>query len=144
VEPGDVNECWLWKGRRNKKFKYGYIDLTEDGKSKQLLAHRIAYEINCGPIPEGLQVCHKCDNPPCVNHHHLFVGTALDNSRDCISKGRNSRGERAHGAKLTANAVIEIRKRAAAGEKFVSIGKDYNINSQHVGRIVRKERWAHV
>lgn len=77
--------CWEWHGAR---FKQGYGILTIGGKS--LLAHRVSVELSTGkPIPEGMLVCHHCDNPPCVRPDHLFVGTDGDNVRDCVQKGRN-------------------------------------------------------
>ncbi len=77
-----VGECWEFDGN----ISHGYGRLTVDGK--RVLAHRYSYEKFVGPILEGLMVCHKCDNPPCVNPDHLFLGTQLDNIRDCIAKGR--------------------------------------------------------
>lgn len=76
--------CWIWTGYCQKN-GYGTIHC---GKGSIKRAHRISYEIHCGKIPDGLYVCHKCDNPSCVRPDHLFLGTQLDNIRDCISKGR--------------------------------------------------------
>jgi hypothetical protein len=107
--------CWEWAG---------YID--EDGygifkiNGNPLRAHRISYLLLVGPIPPGLLVCHKCDNRKCVNPDHLFLGTHLDNSIDCIKKGRRAKhpkqparpnccGEKIPSHKLTNNQVIEIR-----------------------------------
>ena len=86
VEPmmDDVG-CWLWVGRRDS---YGYGKL---GK-KQTASHRLSWTIHFGPIPSGLCVLHRCDNPPCVNPAHLFLGTQLDNIRDMNAKGRGKAG----------------------------------------------------
>lgn len=78
------NACWEWQGTRNSG-GYGTLSGNENG----LLAHRVAYEILVGEIPKGMFVCHKCDNPPCCNPSHLFLGTPKDNIRDMIDKGRH-------------------------------------------------------
>jgi hypothetical protein len=79
----DPHVCWEWQGTRNK---YGYGTLTYDHRTAK--AHRIAYTICVGPIPEGMQVLHYCDNPPCINPKHLFLGTVKDNVHDALRKGR--------------------------------------------------------
>lgn len=96
--------CHLWKGGTLKE--YGSFALL--GKTK--LAHRLAWEISRGPIPDGLFVCHRCDNPRCVNPDHLFVGTHTDNMRDMHSKGRGRCLDEHGQAKLKETDVIEIRK----------------------------------
>lgn len=80
----DGDGCWEWCGALDG---HGYGRTWRDGG--RFLAHRRAWECVNGPIPEGMFVCHKCDNPPCCNPDHLFVGTALDNMRDAIRKGRH-------------------------------------------------------
>ncbi len=75
--------CWVWQGCIVRR--YGV--LGHDGK--QVKAHRVAWGLTNGPIPNGLSVLHKCDNPPCVRPDHLFLGTQLDNMRDCSAKGRS-------------------------------------------------------
>lgn len=85
-----VNEatgCWEWQAA---KLPSGYGQAIFEGRHYR--AHRMAYELWVGPIPEGMHVCHKCDNPPCCNPEHLFIGTAFDNMRDAASKGRLARG----------------------------------------------------
>lgn len=77
----DLGECWIWTGAR---MRYGYFQY---GK-KLIGAHRVAWELRNGPIPDGLYVLHRCDNPPCVRPDHLFLGTAADNTADMVAKGR--------------------------------------------------------
>ena len=78
-------DCWEFQGCRTD---FGHGQISADRKNIRLRAHRVAWEIWKGPIPEGLCVLHKCDNPPCCNPEHLFLGTKKDNTRDMISKGR--------------------------------------------------------
>ena len=81
----ELKDCWVWTGARDAS-GYGSFHMCARG---QVPAHRAAWEFNFGPIPPGLLVCHTCDNPPCVNPAHLFLGTYSDNMQDCISKGRH-------------------------------------------------------
>jgi hypothetical protein len=76
--------CWLWIGHRDKA-GYGKIGIT---KRRCKLAHRVAFELYNGPIPDDMDICHHCDNPPCCNPEHLFLGNALINARDKMAKGR--------------------------------------------------------
>jgi hypothetical protein len=86
-KPGGADACWLWTGTPdvNGYGKLWWFDHTNKGK----FAHRISWELHNGPIPDGLFVLHSCDNPPCVNPKHLFLGTQLDNMRDMVAKGRD-------------------------------------------------------
>lgn len=139
------NGCIEWGGvkvRSNGRDSHRYGRLTRDGKKH--LVHRVAFERAHGPIPDGMNVLHRCDNTSCCNPEHLFLGTQRDNMRDMSAKGRGSkiggpryRGEQAPGAKLTDHQVAEIRSRRAQGETTVALGLAYSVHSSHVSRIAR-------
>lgn len=94
VLPADHVECWLWQGWLSPQ-GYGRISYRDgNGKTRGVIAHRASYWIAFGELPSDLAVCHKCDNPPCVNPHHLFLGTAADNVADRDRKGRQAKGAR--------------------------------------------------
>ena len=78
-----MSECVIFQGTKSDK---GYGRVWHNGK--MVRAHRLAYETHVGPIPKGMFVCHRCDNPPCINPEHLFLGTTTDNIRDAVAKGR--------------------------------------------------------
>ena len=82
--------CWNWQGGKDRPDGYGCLHYADNGKRHSLKAHRVSWVIHNGPIPDGLWVLHKCDNPSCVNPNHLFLGTRQDNMLDAASKGRIS------------------------------------------------------
>ena len=132
VNKAGDDECWEWTGGcRNG---YGRFVL----RWCQTYAHRISWELAFGEIPKGLCALHKCDNPPCVNPKHLFLGTKKDNTDDMIKKGRHVvlYGEETWNCKLTDAQVVEIRRRYGRlgidGETSGALAKEFGISSQYV------------
>lgn len=129
------DDCWLWLGA---KYDGAYGSLRWGDRHDS--AHRISYLLAYGEFDRALNVLHKCDNPPCVNPKHLFLGTRTDNMRDKEAKGRGNqpRGATHHKAKLTTEQIQEIRTRYAAGNvSTTTLGREYNTHSSHISAIVR-------
>lgn len=121
--------------------KNGYIYIWLNGKNKRL--HRVIYEMHNGPIPEGMFVCHTCDNRACCNPAHLFIGTPQDNMTDRNIKNRQAKGESQGSAKLTANNVFEIRERLT-NETLKTIAASYGVTKQTISKIKNKRSWSHL
>ncbi len=154
---GKVNKtetCWLWTAKMSPS-GYGYTSL---GK-KNIRAHRASFEMAYGKIPDGLLVCHKCDNPACVRPDHLFLGTSADNSADMVAKGRVSkgqkhskvmktttnRGENCHLSKLAEKDVLDIRARCKPGQRnMTEVAKEYGLTRTTVQTIVYRKSWKHI
>src|SRR5580692_2166289 len=146
--------CWPWGGNHNA---HGYGFLVIGGRGKRVLAHRFSYEMHKGLIPTGLFVLHACDNPPCVNPAHLFLGTHKDNTRDSMEKGRHSppprspdhfsntekwkRGEEHYCAKLTENEVKSIRI-SAEGPR--ALARHFGVSKSLIYAIKKRTVWKHV
>jgi HNH endonuclease len=158
--------CWEWTGYLDRR---GYGRIGTGGRGQvMLLAHRAAWLLHFGTIPDGLMVCHACDNPRCVRVEHLFLGTAKDNTTDARNKGRFlsevrrmatqarsgdesyqrrdpsliRRGENSATAKLTWDEVHEIRRIYAAGlSTETALGRRYGVKVTTISAIVRKQTW---
>lgn len=115
--------CWEWRGYRRPS---GHGQIGRGTRVQGLDGtHRVAWEVSNGrPVPPGMFVCHRCDNPPCCNPDHLFLGTAADNANDMAQKGRGNgaRGTRNHNAKLTDEQVEQIRRRYEPPRKGLRYG----------------------
>jgi hypothetical protein len=136
--------CQEWQGLKHRQ---GYGEISFSCKKK--LTHRVAWILTYGAIPEGLSVLHRCDNPPCCNPDHLFLGTYRDNVHDCQSKGRgaNTKGEHNGRAKLTADQVLEIRALYETGSTSFSqtlLAKRFNVTKTQIGSIVHYKEWTHL
>ena len=137
-------ECWLWTASRKPN---GYGQFTK--KPLVFYAHRVAYEATYGPIPDGLNVCHRCDNPPCVRPDHLFIGTPLQNAQDKVAKGRGGNGWLKHSweaskAKLTPTQVLEVRRAFARGATRLQLAATYDLTPDSIGRIVTRKTYRDV
>ena len=135
--------CWNWKRHLNNK---GYGKLTIRGKGAYV--HRLSYELFVGTIPDGMFVCHHCDNSACVNPSHLFIGTQFDNMRDCANKERirvsavSMPGEENPASKLTQGDVCKIRERLAIGETQRVLAVDYSVSQATISDINTGRAWA--
>lgn len=143
VAKGQADECWEWQGA---KHPFGYGDIRWGGRTER--AHRVAWLLTHGPVPEGQCVCHTCDNPPCCNPAHLFVGSKADNLRDMREKGRDSKppllaGERSRTAKLTADDVENIRSNRTnlTGTALADL---FGVRPAAISDILRRKTWKHV
>jgi hypothetical protein len=137
IRLNETTGCWEWTGKQDR-YGYGKIKIN----AKWTLAHRVAYEMLAGPIPEGLCCLHRCDNPRCVNLDHLFLGTHLDNMKDCTLKGRRPSGERHYKAKLCESQVREIRKLVAGGMMLARVAEAFGVTSSNVRYICSGRTWA--
>lgn len=142
----DETGCWEWTGA----LTHGYGVINSGGAGKAIRAHRVAYELFVGPIPNGdgyhgTCVLHRCDNPPCVNPEHLFLGTNHDNVLDREAKERNrasrNKGNCNPAAKITESDVLAIR---ASNLKQRELAKLYGVTFQMISRIKRNKAWKHV
>ncbi len=135
----ETDTCWLWTGG---KTGLGYGMFVSHGQ--HTYAHRLCWEIVNGPILEGMCILHKCDNPLCVRPDHLALGTQADNMADCRVKGRNAWGEKNGLHKATAQQVIEIRQRYAAGETQTAMAREYSLDQSTLSDIVTGKSWKGV
>ena len=142
VRVGNVSECWEWQGSRGP---HGHGAVRRDGK--HIRATAIAWFLFHGEWPpEGMDICHHCDNPPCVNPAHLFIGTAKDNMQDAIRKGRFKflrprPGEHNNNAKLTWASVAEIRERYSAGENISQLSRAFRVARSTLREVVNGRNW---
>jgi hypothetical protein len=133
IKKGDG--CWGWRGSKDTR-GYGMFKVEENRNMK---AHRYSYEFYRGPIPEGMFVCHSCDNRLCTNPDHLFLGSARDNSKDMVDKERSARGEKHSQRKLTEEQVRAIR---ADPRVQRVIAEEYGLSQQGVNNIKTGRNWG--
>lgn len=146
VNKNAATGCWEWTGTTTK---FGYGMLGGSSPLWRKMAHRISFELFKGAIPEGLFVLHYCDNPPCVNPDHLFVGTTRDNVLDKERKGRGNhpRGNDLPISKLNPDAVREIRasyRRGVYGYGIPSMAKRFRVDEKSIRMLLAGKTWRHV
>lgn len=154
VKGKTVDDCWKWNA---SKFRSGYGQITHGelvGERKNLKSHRVSYELHFGKIPDGMAVCHTCDNPECSNPKHLFIGSFKDNAHDMIRKGRryDTSGENNGQAKITAKIAAKIRSDYSKNDpesgrhvrkKYsqAALGRKYGLSQTVIGDIIRGKTW---
>jgi len=130
--PHMTTPCWVWQGGR---YPDGYGSYRKRG------AHRMAYELTYGAIPRGVEVLHRCDNPPCINPEHLFLGTHAENMHDAINKGRMN----AQHPHLTADQVVAIRRRAATQPfTYSALAQEYGVSKYAIFDVIKRRSWKHL
>jgi hypothetical protein len=131
--------CWEWQRGRHRR-GYGGLKVA----NRHVKAHRYAWELTHGPIPCGMFVCHSCDNPPCCNPSHLFLGTPKDNQDDMRAKGRQAvvRGSSHRWAKLTEEQVSSIRSRYRSGEMGKDLASEFGVSRGLISLIVNNKVWV--
>lgn len=149
VDRRGPDECWPWKGGHNDR---GYGTLGRGrGADGHIYAHRLSYEMHHGPLPRDLQVCHHCDNPPCVNPAHLFLGTQIQNMADCTAKGRQATGaakanpgERNGRALLTREQVRAIRSSYVKRSRIFGsrqLAKQFGVSDGQIRAVAGGKAW---
>lgn len=132
--------CWIWVGALKNKFGHGAFKVGPR-KSKVEFAHRMSWQLVNGEIPDGMCVCHECDNPSCVNPDHLFIGTSADNTRDKVEKGRHVFGSAVHNANIDESIAKQIKSAFLPTKVLAEM---FGISRQSAADIVYGRTWKHV
>ena len=132
----DALDCFIWKGQITKE---GYARKWIRGRMQRL--NRVAWEWANGPVPDGMIVCHTCDNRACVNPDHLFLGTNADNSADMVAKGRSARGENHSQARLTDDDARAILN---SDETSDELAARFGVTRSTINRVRARTHWRHL
>lgn len=144
VKVNPVTGCWEWLGTKRNGYGRTTTGSRKDGTRKSISAHRLSYQLFKGDIPLSHEICHKCDNPCCINPDHLFAGTRQDNVDDRERKGRNvvPRGENNGRAKLTAHDVRAARiERSVNGTSYRKLADKYGVAKRTIMDAIKAVHW---
>jgi len=147
VKVNQQTGCWEWQKTKRNGYGRLIVGSRTDGTRKSVSAHRLSYELFCGKIPDGMEICHKCDNPCCINPDHLFAGSKQDNMDDRERKGRNRPqcGSDNVFAKLSEEAVLQARtERAEKGTAFETLAKRYGVAKKTMQNAINGITWKSV
>lgn len=139
VNVAGPDDCWIWTAGISQIHGYGKFTIKKQGIS-DIGAHRYSWILANGSIPDGMMICHICDNPPCVNPNHLFLGTAKDNAIDCVRKNRSARGERNGNSKLNEADVLKIKESC----NLLQLSRTYDVSVRTILDIVTDRTWKHL
>ena len=139
-----VTGCWEWQSSKCNGYGRMVIGSRTDGTRRTIQTHRASYELKYGEIPEVMEICHKCDNPCCINLDHLFAGTRQDNIDDRERKGRNNppKVEKHAKAKLTEQDVLDIRAKRAEGKSFGKLAQEYGVHKRTIQDGISGKNWG--
>lgn len=144
IKKNPHSECWEWQGSTRRGYGRLIVGSRKDGTRRNESAHRLSYLFSIGSIPDGMEVCHKCDNPLCINPAHLFVGTKKENAADRDRKGRNIvfTGEEQPRSKLTKKMVKDARwERVFQGTSFQKLADKYGVSKKTMQNAVKGITW---
>lgn len=132
--------CWIWTANKTRR-GYGLVGVAS---GRSMSAHRASWTLAYGPIPDGLCVLHRCDNPSCVRPDHLFLGSNADNIADREAKGRTASGERNGNARLSRDAIAEIRSADRTYESYARLAERFGVHLSTIARVAQGAAWAHI
>ncbi len=142
-----TESCWIWRGQIQPAGYGLFFRARPDGPRRDVQVHRLSYELATGHLPTSKEfICHHCDNPPCVNPAHLFIGSVMDNMADMRRKHRSAWGEHSGHAKLSASDVRDIRQTAESSrtwDTYRELARRFSVSDTHIYGIVTGRFWTH-